>query len=407
MIAFLAIVYCVGLYLVFIKFRLLPFNLVAQICVALVGFFGLLIILFGMNYTQPFTMGATLSEYTTPIVARVPGRVTDVPVHNNAHVKKGDILFKMDPQPYLDSYHAAEAGLSQADIQSENSILQAKQSVNAATANVQALDAAIQATAAAIQATKSHLSLATTRLKEYTELASKNAGSQFEVERYSADANSLTEQVTAQQQQMAAQQQQLAAAKAQEIQAQTNLQTAVQMRPAVLAQAQSQFAAAKWNVDQTTMYAPDDGYVTQLNLQPGAMASLTAVMVFVGENNTNLVVATLMQNYMNTFKIGAEAEVAFPSIPGKILKARVTSIQLATGSGQLDPEGKLTTSYEPRPPDRMYVHMRVESDMKDYVLPVGSSGWISIRGDSWKTLFIIRQVIMRWYTWTNYIFAGH
>ena len=38
MIAFLAIVYCVGLYLVFIKFRLLPFNLPAQIVAGMVGF---------------------------------------------------------------------------------------------------------------------------------------------------------------------------------------------------------------------------------------------------------------------------------------------------------------------------------------------------------------------------------
>lgn len=407
MIAFLGLIYCVGLYLIFIKFRLLPFNLVAQICVGLVGFFGLLIILFGMNYTQPFTIGATISEYTTPVVARVPGRVIEVPVHNNSVVKKGDVLFRMDPQPYVDSYHAAEAGLSQTDIQTENSILQARQSVDAATANVQGIEAAIQATNAAIQATKAHLALASTRLKEYTELASKNAGSQFEVERYSADVTSLSEQVTAQQQQMAAQQQQLAAAMAQLVQAQTSLQTAIQMRPAALAQAKAQLEAAKWNVEQTSVYAPEDGYITQLNLQPGAMASLTPVMVFVSSSSRSLIVATLMQNYMNTFKVGADAEVALPALPGKILKGKVTAIEMATGAGQMDPEGRLSSSYMPKPPDRMFIRMHIESDMKDYVVPVGSSGWIAIRGDEWQNLFIIRQVIMRWYTWTNYVFAGY
>ena len=407
MIAFLALLYCIGLYLIFIEFRLLPFNLIAQISVGLVGFVGLLVILFGMNYTQPFTMGATLSEYTTPIVARVPGRVIDVSVRNNAHVKRGDVLFRMDPQPYLDSYNAAQAGLAQAKIQTANSIVQAQQNVNAATANVQGMHAAIQATSAAIEATKSHLALANTRLREYTELASKNAGSQFEVERYSADVSSLTDQVRAQEQQMAAQQQQLAAAKAQEAQARAGLGTAVAMQPQVIAQATAQLQVAKWNVDQTTIVAPDDGYVTQLNLQPGTMASLTPVMVFVGEDDKSLVVATMMQNYMNTFRTGAEAEVAVPALPGKILKGRVASVQLATGAGQMDPDGKLNTSFEPHPPDRMYVHLHIESDMKDYVLPVGSSAWISIRGDSWRDLFIIRQVIMRWYTWTNYVFAGY
>jgi multidrug resistance efflux pump len=407
MIAFLAIVYCVGLYLVFIKFRLLPFNLPAQIIVGMVGFVGLLIVLFGMNFTQPFTMGATVSEFTTPVVARVPGRVIEVPVQNNSRVKRGDVLFRMDPQPYQDSFHAAESGLSQADIQTATASTQASQGVKAAIANAQAVEAAVQATNAAIEATKAHLDLASTRLKEYTELASKNAGSQFEVERYAADVSSLTQQVAAQQQQMAAQQQQLTAARAQQAQAQTSLTTATQMRPAVLAQAKSQVEGAKWNVDQTTVYAPDDGYVTQLQLQPGAMASLTPVMVFVSSADRSLVVATVMQNYLNTFKVGAEAEVALPALPGRILRAKVTSIELATGAGQLDPEGRLPTSMVPRPPDRMFIRLHLEEDLSKYVVTVGSSGWIAIRGESWKDLFIIRQVIMRWYTWTNYIFAGY
>ncbi len=407
MIAFLAICYCVGLYLIFIKFRWLPFNLVAQICVGLVGFVGLLIILFGMNFTQPFTIGATISEFTTPIVARVPGRVIEVPVENNSRVKKGDVLFRMDPQPYLDSFHAAEAGLKQADIQTSTNILQATQNVNAAEANAQALEAAIQATSAAIEATKAHLSLANTRLKEYTVLATKNAGSQFEVERYSSDVNSLTQQVRAQQQQMSAQQQQLAAAKAQLVQAQTSLDMTKRIRPAVMAQAQSQYTAAKWNVDQTTVVAPEDGYVTQLQLQPGAMASLTPVMVFVNAADRSLVLATVMQNYLNTFKPGAEAEVALPALPGKILKGKVASIEMATGTGQLDPDGKLQSSYQPHPPDRMYIRLHIEDDLRGRVLPVGANAWISIRGDSWQDLFIIRQVIMRWYTWTNYLFAGY
>lgn len=55
----------------------------------------------------------------------------------------------------------------------------------------------------------------------------------------------------------------------------------------------------------------------------------------------------------------------------------------------------------------MFVRLHLEDDLSNYVIPVGSSGWIAVRGESWKTLFIIRQVIMRWYTWTNYIFAGY
>jgi hypothetical protein len=76
MIAILGIIYCLGAYLVFIKFRLLKFNLFWQVVVGVVGFFGLLTILYGMNYTQPFSTGSTVSGLTTQIEARVPGKVT-------------------------------------------------------------------------------------------------------------------------------------------------------------------------------------------------------------------------------------------------------------------------------------------------------------------------------------------
>lgn len=407
MIAFLAIIYCVGLYLIFIKFRLIPFDLPAQIVCGMVGFIGLLIVLYGMNFTQPFSVALVVSEYTTPVVARVPGRVTEVPVQNNTPVKKGDVLFKMDPQPYLDGVHVAEAGLGQAEVQTQNAIAQASDSVRAATANAQAIEAAISATRAATDATKAHLALANTRLKEYTTLASKNAGSQFEVERFDTDVNSLTEQVTAQQQQMAAQEQQLAAAKAQLAQASAALQAAQAIRPATLAQYRSQVEAARWNLEQTTVYAPEDGYVTQLQLQPGAMASLMPVMVFVHVKSRILLTATVMQNYLNTFKPGAEAEVAFSALPGRILKAKVTDIELGTKAGQLDPSGQLEANRFLMPSDRMQVQLVLQDDLHGSLLPVGASGFVAIRGDSWRNVFIIRQVIMRWYTWTNYLFAGY
>lgn len=407
MIAFLAIVYCVGLYLIFIKFRLIPFDLPAQIVCGMVGFIGLLVVLYGMNFTQPFSVALVVSEYTTPVVARIPGRVTEVPVQNNTPVKKGAVLFKMDPQPYLDGVHVAEAGLAQADVQTQNAIAQASDSVRAATANAQAIEAAIGATRSATDATKAHLALANTRLKEYTTLASKNAGSQFEVERFDTDVNSLTEQVTAQQQQMAAQEQQLAAAKAQLAQASSALQAAQAIRPVTLAQYRSQVEAARWNLEQTTVYAPEDGYVTQLQLQPGAMASLMPVMVFVHAKSRVLLIATVMQNYLNTFKPGAEAEVAFSALPGRILKAKVTGIELGTKAGQLDPGGQLEANRFLMPSDRMQVQLVLQDDLHGSLLPVGASGFVAIRGDSWRNVFIIRQVIMRWYTWTNYLFAGY
>jgi multidrug resistance efflux pump len=407
MIAVLGIVYCLGAYLVFIKFRLLKFNLFWQIIVGVVGFFGLLTILYGMNFTQPFSIGGTVSGLTTQIEARVPGKVIEVNVTDNAAVKKGDVLFRMDPQPYEDELHHAQATYAEDTTRTSNAILQATQTVNAANAQVQGITAQIQATQATINAETSDLELKKTRLKEYTELKSKNAGSEFEVEKYETDVKSTTEQIVARNQQMAAQQQELIAAQAQQVQARTALQEAIQIQPEILAAAKAEVDHHKWSFDQTTALAPDDGYVTQVTLQPGTMASIGPVMVLVNQRTNVLLKVTVMQNYVNVIKPGEEAEVAVPALPGRILHGKVVSLEKATGSGALYPDGRLKSSYEPAPPDRMFAVLHIDEDLEGVVLPVGSSGWIAIRGEDWKTVFIIRQILMRWYTWSNYVFTGY
>jgi multidrug resistance efflux pump len=407
MIAILGIIYCLGAYLVFIKFRLLKFNLFWQVIVGFVGFFGLLTILYGMNYTQPFSIGTTVSGLTTQIEARVPGKVVEVDVKDNASVNKGDVLFRMDPQPYSDDLQKAKANYAASQLKTSNAILQTTQTVNAATAQVQAVKAEIQATQAAISALQSNLDLTKTRLKEYTELKSKNAGSQFEVEKYETDVASMTDQILAQNQKMAAQQQQLIAVQAELVQARDALREATSLQPEILTRDKAEVAHAQWSFDQTTAIAPDDGYVTQVTLQPGTMVSVGPVMVLVNKKSSVLVKVTVMQNYINVIKPGEESEVALPALPGKILRAKVVSVEKATGSGALYPEGRLKSSYEPAPPERMFVVLHLDDDLNGMVLPVGSSGWIAIRGDDWKSLFIIRQITMRWYTWFNYIFTGY
>ena len=48
-------------------------------------------------------------NYVVPIVSQVRGRVIEVPVENNRPVKKGDVLFRIDPTPYQNEVHSLEA----------------------------------------------------------------------------------------------------------------------------------------------------------------------------------------------------------------------------------------------------------------------------------------------------------
>jgi len=50
-------------------------------------------------------------NYVIPIVPRITGQVTEVPIQPNRPIKKGDVLFKIDPIPFEAAVKAAEATL--------------------------------------------------------------------------------------------------------------------------------------------------------------------------------------------------------------------------------------------------------------------------------------------------------
>ena len=64
-----------------------------------------------LNIFAPTTTDVRVVKYTVPIVSQVRGRVIEVPVENNRPVKKGDVLFRIDPTPYETEVKSLEARL--------------------------------------------------------------------------------------------------------------------------------------------------------------------------------------------------------------------------------------------------------------------------------------------------------
>ena len=67
------------------------------------------------NYNHPFTKEARIYFYTTPVVPVVRGPVVEVPVQPNKPLKKGDVLFRIDPQPYEYTLQQRRAALAEAE----------------------------------------------------------------------------------------------------------------------------------------------------------------------------------------------------------------------------------------------------------------------------------------------------
>jgi len=99
-IAFLTLCYCAIVWLIFIKLELLPWNRGSQGAVAGIGIAAILALVISMNLFQPYSKDVRVYQRVVQLVPRVTGRVIEVSVQANAAVKKGDVLFRIDPEPF-------------------------------------------------------------------------------------------------------------------------------------------------------------------------------------------------------------------------------------------------------------------------------------------------------------------
>lgn len=373
-------IYSFFVWLIFFKFKWLPWNIVSQVIVITLPIIGLTALILLLNIVAPSSHDIRVVNYVIPINPPVRGLVTEVPIEPNRPIKKGEVLFKIDPTPYEITVKNYEAQITRLKVQlltAEASSRNLQESLKGATGQKDAIE--------------SKLKLSKMRLQQFKELAESGAGNKFDYEQAQADVQNLEGQ--------------LASTVAAEAQARETLgaktpggeQDEVANVKAQIAQAEAQLANAKWELSQTTYYAPANGTIVALTLRPGAMAvplPMSPAMNFVEEEQW--ILAIYHQNEVRKVKPGQEAEVAFKMYPGRIVKAKVDSIMWATAQGQL-PIGSMNPSggVAPVPPHSLAVRLLPDAKDKDIFLAAGAHGAGAIYTDSGKMLHIIRKVIVR------------
>ncbi len=103
--------FCVAIFKVF-KIPLNKWSVPTAVLGGIVLIGGLV---FTMNYNHPFSEVSRDYYVTTPIVPAVSGEVLEVNVEANVLVKKGDVLFKLDPKTFENKLTSIKAQLSAAD----------------------------------------------------------------------------------------------------------------------------------------------------------------------------------------------------------------------------------------------------------------------------------------------------
>src|SRR3954468_15547647 len=131
-------IYSFFVWLIFIKLKWLPWNTTSQVTVAIIPIVGLAVLILMLNVVAPSSADVRVLKYTVPIVSQVRGRVLEVPIEEgNRLVKKGDVLFKIDPTPYQLEVNSLNAQLATAQA-SQRELLESQKGANAKTVEARA-----------------------------------------------------------------------------------------------------------------------------------------------------------------------------------------------------------------------------------------------------------------------------
>jgi multidrug resistance efflux pump len=301
---------------------------------------GLIVLVFAYSLIAdrltPYTPQGVVQAFVVGIAPEVPGRVSEVNAVDNQKTEAGAVLFRVDPEPYQIAVEKAEADVAAAG-----------QSIGANTAGV----SAAQAKVAEAHANLANVMEQTARTEELVKkgVFAKARGDEAKAQRDSAKAQARK-------------------AEAELRQAQESLGPSGADNPQLRA-ATAALAKAQRDLLQTSVLAPTDGLVTNLQLTLGQFVPAgQPVMTFI-DARSYWIVASLRENSLEHVQPGAPVEIVFDVLPGQIFSGRVESIGWGVSNYNSGSQGGLPTIKNQtgwiRDPQRFPV--RIELNAEGYV----------------------------------------
>jgi multidrug resistance efflux pump len=394
-------IYSFFVWLIFIKFKWLPWTTPWKVTVVIIPVVGLAALILVLNVVAPSTNDVRVFKYVVQVIPQVRGRVIEVPVEPNRLVKKGELLFRIDPTQYQNELAVAKATLAA----NEAKLAQAGANLVDASAGAKQLQEQLKATNAQVRALMPKLELAQLRVRQNKELVGTGAGDRFALEQAEANVAELEGQIAT----AAANEAQVAQKLAGQVNGEQASVAAARANLAIakaqVDQARADVAQAQWNLDQTAMYAPANGFAINVQLRPGAFlvaAPFSPAMSFVEEEYQ--IIALYAQNELVNVEPGNHAEIALPTYPGKVIKAKVDSIVWTQGQGQLQQSGMVPqTGAYPQAPGRFPVKLEIDEKDRALLLAAGATGAGAIYTEHAAAIHILRMVILRIGSITNYL----
>ena len=268
----------------------------------------LLLLIGGFVYWQSLqgkvsTDNAYLKQDKVGVSAEIVGKVVDVQVQEGQLVRAGDLLFRIDPEPYRLQIAEADAAMATAQ------------------ANVTALSNASELTGADIAAAREDIAFAQATLNRQEALWRRGFTTRAD---YEAAQHAVAQ---------AREQLRLAQADQQEARARLAQGPAVPGENPQVAAAKARRAEAELALRRTEVRAPISGRVAQSDrLQLGQQAVTSLPMLTIVADGTSYVEANFKETDLDEMRVGQRAEVRVDAYSGLVLAGHVASIGAGTGA---------------------------------------------------------------------------
>lgn len=85
----------------------------------------------------------------------------------------------------------------------------------------------------------------------------------------------------------------------------------------------------------------------------------------------------------------------------------VVNVIPAMAEGQVQASGQLIGTSAINTQGRALVKLRINDDIKQYKLPLGTNVEVAVYSDSFHHVAIMRKILIRMKSWQNYLYLDH
>ena len=359
--------------LIFFDFKLMKFNLFWKFVVFGLWVAAVLTEILSLGQFTPYSKEAFVQSYVVQMAPEYGGLVKEVFITTNTPVKKGDPLFQMDPEPWQNRVDEYEAQLASAG----TSVQKLGQKV-------------VEARADAAQ-TRANLRGAVAKYEMIKRASEKDAVSRIHLEEI--------------EQRVAALKAQIEADKAALRTAQLAFDSEVGDEHTRIAEVLAKLATAKYNLRNTIIHAPSDGYAANMQLYPGFFTRLKKPVMSFVNTEKYWILAKMDQRGIQRVRPGDHAEVAFDMYPGKVFPAEVVSVTWANGNSQGVPSGQIPTEESVSGGFDFAVRLHLTEENPDYPIRFGASCLVAVfTKDAADFLVLLRQIEIHSESYLKYLF---